>query len=120
MSNARLYPFWGSLAEALRTGEPQNETTRGEDFFAALYRDPGRLRQFLAGMTGLSMGAAMALTDGFDWARYRTVVDIGTAQGCVPVQLAGATRTSQAAGSTFHQWVPCSTNTSPATDSPTA
>ena len=88
MSNARLYPFWGSLAEALRTGEPQNEATRREDFFAALYRDPGRLRQFLAGMTGLSMGAAMALTEGFDWARYRTVVDIGTAQGCVPVQLA--------------------------------
>jgi len=25
MANTRLYPFWGSLTEALRTGEPQNE-----------------------------------------------------------------------------------------------
>ncbi len=88
MSNARLYPFWGSLTDALRTGEPQNEAMRGEDFFAALYRDAGRLRRFLASMTGLSMGAAAALAEGFDWARYRTVVDVGTAEGCVPVQLA--------------------------------
>jgi hypothetical protein len=25
MFNARLYGFWGSLTEALRTGAPQNE-----------------------------------------------------------------------------------------------
>jgi len=25
MANARLYPFWGSVTEALRTGHPQNE-----------------------------------------------------------------------------------------------
>jgi hypothetical protein len=29
MANARLYPFWGSLTEALRTGEPQNEAKQG-------------------------------------------------------------------------------------------
>jgi hypothetical protein len=33
MANARLYPFWGNLTEALRTGEPQNELKRGENFF---------------------------------------------------------------------------------------
>src|ERR671926_1040563 len=33
MANARLYPFWGSLTEALRTGKPQNESKHGgEDF----------------------------------------------------------------------------------------
>ena len=41
MANARLYPFWGSLTEGLRTGEPQNEAKAGGDFFAALYADPG-------------------------------------------------------------------------------
>jgi hypothetical protein len=25
MANHRLYPFWGSLTEALKTGQPQNE-----------------------------------------------------------------------------------------------
>jgi hypothetical protein len=45
MANARLYPFWGSLTDALRTGHPQNEARVGENFFSALYQDPDRLRQ---------------------------------------------------------------------------
>lgn len=44
MANARLYPFWGSLTEALRTGQPQNEAKRGSDVFAELYADPERLQ----------------------------------------------------------------------------
>jgi hypothetical protein len=88
MANARLYPFWGSLAEALRTGQPQNEAKAGGDFFAALYQDHGRLSQFLHAMTGLSMGAALAIAQKLPWDRYHTVIDIGAAEGCVPVQLA--------------------------------
>jgi hypothetical protein len=30
MANARLYSFWGSLTEGLRTGSPQNEAKVGE------------------------------------------------------------------------------------------
>lgn len=88
MTNDRLYPFWGALTEALRTGQPQNETRAGEDFFGTLYQDPVRLRQFLSAMTGVSMGTAQALARRFTWENYRTVVDVGTAQGNVPVQLA--------------------------------
>jgi O-methyltransferase domain/Dimerisation domain len=88
MANARLYPFWGSLTEALRTGHPQNEAKVGEDFFAALYQDPDRLKQFLHAMTGISMGAAVAIAEKFPWADHNAVVDIGAAEGCVPVQLA--------------------------------
>jgi len=44
MANARLYRFWGSLTEALRTGRLQNEAKTGEaHFFQALYADPARL-----------------------------------------------------------------------------
>ena len=39
-------------------------------------------------MTGLSMGAAAAIAEKFPWDRYHTVIDIGAAEGCVPVQLA--------------------------------
>src|SRR5437016_3642426 len=88
MANARLYPFWGSLTEGLRTGRPQNEAKTGGDFFAALYRDQARLRQFLHAMTGLSMGAATAIAEKFPWDRYHAVIDIGAAEGCVPAQLA--------------------------------
>src|SRR5262249_49491676 len=51
MANARLYPFWGSLTEGLRTGLPQNEIKVGGDFFGVLYSDPERLRQFARAMT---------------------------------------------------------------------
>jgi SAM-dependent methyltransferase len=88
MANARLYPFWGSLTEALRTGRPQNEAKHGGDFFGQLYRDPDRLRQFLHAMTGLSTGAHRAITAKFPWQRYRTFADVGCAEGGLPVELA--------------------------------
>lgn len=88
MANARLYPFWSSLTEALRTGEPQNEAKRGENFFAALYADPARLEGFLKAMTGISLPAAQAIARQFPWKSYKTFVDIGCAQGGLPVQIA--------------------------------
>jgi hypothetical protein len=58
MLNARLYGFWGHLTEALRTGEPQNETRGGgADMFTTLYSDPERLRGFLSAMSGVSAGS---------------------------------------------------------------
>jgi hypothetical protein len=88
MFNARLYGFWGSLTEALRTGEPQNEAKQGGDLFGTLYADPERLEGFLRAMTGQALPVAHALAGSFPWGDVRTVVDVGTAQGCVPVALA--------------------------------
>ncbi|HEX3433319.1 MAG TPA: methyltransferase [Solirubrobacteraceae bacterium] len=89
MANARLYGFWGSLTEALRTGELQNEAKGGgEDMFATLYADQERLRGFLAAMTGISVGAAVAIAQKFPWDRHKTFCDIGCAQGALPVHVA--------------------------------
>ena len=88
MANARLYPFWGSLTEALQTGQPQNEAKEGGNFFEALYAEPARLGQFLHAMTGLSMGAHKAIATKFPWSRHQTLVDIGCAEGGLPVQVA--------------------------------
>jgi O-methyltransferase domain/Dimerisation domain len=88
MANARLYGFWGHLTEALRTGTPQNEIKMGEDLFGTLYGDPNRLRVFLQGMTGISMGASMAIAQKFPWGNYQTFIDVGCAQGGLPVQIA--------------------------------
>lgn len=88
MANARLYPYWGWLTEALQTGEPQNEARTGGDFFAALYDDPDRLRQFLHAMTGLSTGASIAIAEQFPFDRYGSVLDVGCAEGGLLVQLA--------------------------------
>ena len=65
MCNARLYRFWGSLTEALRTGKPQNEAKTGEDFLGTLYADPQRLESFLKAMTGLSIGSAQIIAKKF-------------------------------------------------------
>jgi hypothetical protein len=90
MLNARLYGFWGSLTEALRTGEPQNEAKRGGDLFAALYADTDRLEGFLRAMGAQSLPVARTMAEVLPWKDVRTVFDIGTAQGCVPVELARA------------------------------
>lgn len=88
MCSERLYKFWGSLTEGLRTGAPQNEVKAGGNFFATLYADPVRLEGFLKAMTGLSFGAARAMAKRFPWKQYNTFVDVGCAQGGVPVQVA--------------------------------
>jgi O-methyltransferase domain/Dimerisation domain len=90
MSSWRLYGFWGSLTEALRTGEPQSEIKHGGDFFGKMYSDPEGLRKFLSAMSGISAGGAQAMARKFDWTKYRTFADIGTAQGMIPVTLAHA------------------------------
>ena len=87
MCNHRLYGFWGSLSEALRTGEPQNESKGGHDPFAAIYADPARLREFLRAMSGVSRGANMAIARQFPWDDYATFADIGTAQGDLAAQI---------------------------------
>ena len=87
MANARLYGFWGSLTEALRTGEPQNEAKHGGDLFESLYADPERLAGFLRAMTGVSVGSARAIAAKFPWREYKRFADIGTAQGGLAAQV---------------------------------
>jgi hypothetical protein len=87
MANHRLYPFWGKLTTAVRTGEPQNESRDGHDPFAALYADPARLREFLRAMSGVSRGANLAIARQFPWQGYQTCADIGTAQGDLVTQI---------------------------------
>jgi hypothetical protein len=88
MMNARLFGYWNSLSEGLRTGMPQNEAKAGGDFFETLYSEPPRLRGFLKAMSGLSAGPARAIAAAFPWERHQTVIDVGCAEGCVPAQIA--------------------------------
>ena len=89
MANRRLYPFWSNLTEALRTGQPQNESKDGSTgTFTALYADPARLKGFLRAMTGISRGANLAIANKFPWKDYKSAVDVGTAQGDLIAQVA--------------------------------
>lgn len=89
MANARLYPFWDGLTDALRSGDPQNEIKHtGTSMFEELYADPARLEQFMRAMSGISLGNFAALADTFDFSPYQTVCDVGGATGQLSIVLA--------------------------------
>jgi hypothetical protein len=80
MFNRRLFGFWNSLGEALRSGEAQNEIKlTGKSMFAELYADEASLGEFLRAMTGLQAANFNLLAERFDFTPYRTVTDVGGA-----------------------------------------
>src|SRR5262245_58782645 len=99
MCNRRLYRFWDDLPQGLQTGMPQNEVKSGAgNPFDEIYKEPEGLRGFLSAMTGLSTGTAIAIAKKFPWKKYRTFIDVGCAQGALPVQVALAHKHLQGAG----------------------
>lgn len=91
MGSTRLYGFWGSLTEALLTGQAQSEVKTGGSFFETVYADPEKLAGFTAAMSGLSRAAGEAIAAKFPWHHYYcSMIDIGCAQGAVPVAIAEA------------------------------
>jgi len=58
--------------------------------FETLYADPARLKGFLKAMSGISHGANLTIAAKFPWKGYRSIVDAGTAQGDMVVQIVKA------------------------------
>lgn len=91
MAHDRLYPFWGDLHEALKTGKPQNESKHGgAGVFEELYAKPERLEQFMDAMAGISYPNFAAFADKFDFSKYKTLVDVGGANGLLSLLVAEA------------------------------
>ena len=89
MLNARLFKFWNDLPEALRTGQPQNETRHGlKGVFEEIYSEELRLEQFLGAMAGLSRINFEALAEKFDFSPFKTLCDIGGATGLLSIEVA--------------------------------
>lgn len=89
MANNRLYGFWGSLEDALMTGEAQNEIKNGTDNpFGELYKSPEKLREFVNAMGGIQVGNFMAFAQKFDFSPYKTLADIGGAGAVLSIMVA--------------------------------
>jgi hypothetical protein len=89
MGSRRLFRFWGDLADALKTGQPQNEIKHSQrPMFETLYEDPERLEQFMRAMRGLSRPGILALAEKFDFSSYRTLCDVGGATGLLSTVVA--------------------------------
>ena len=85
--NARHYQNWGLLTQALRTGVPPSG---GVGTYKALHDGHPMQEVFLSGMTAGSLVAAQALAARFPWREFKTMIDIGTAQGGAAVEIARA------------------------------
>ncbi|MFV2088258.1 methyltransferase [Micromonospora sp. LOL_021] len=84
-ANRNLYPAWGRLSEALRTGKPQS----GSDF-TEMISDQGRLRQFVGMMDALTQMIGPQLVAAVDWSSTRDVLDVGGARGKLAAQIVSA------------------------------
>jgi SAM-dependent methyltransferase len=85
--NARHYQNWGLLTQALRTGASPKG---GVGTYKALHNDHAMQEIFLNGMTAGSLVAAQAIAAKFPWREFRTMIDVGTAQGGAAVEIACA------------------------------
>jgi hypothetical protein len=85
--SAELFGCWNSLTAALRTGKPQSGAGAA-GMYPARYADQAALEIFAGAMTAGSLAAAKALAVEFPWQEYKTIVDVGAAEGCLPVQIA--------------------------------
>jgi len=85
--NKHGYPHWQFLTQALKTGKPQNGAATGNRFLDR-YSNQSVLETFTEGMTAGARLVAPAIAAKFPWDRCRTVIDIGTAQGALPVEIA--------------------------------
>lgn len=89
MTNARVYPFWNNLTDALQTGAPQNEIrSAGQSWYEALFADRDRLEQFISAMAGYQIFNFRALVENFDFGRYDSFCDVGGASGSLAIEVA--------------------------------
>ncbi|MGE0802291.1 MAG: methyltransferase [Lautropia sp.] len=86
--NAHLYGHWNDLTKALRTGLPINPLAATGSGYRNRYARPAEVARFAQAMTAATKPIALALGTAFPWSRRTTMVDVGSGQGCLPVELA--------------------------------
>jgi SAM-dependent methyltransferase len=85
-SNNNLYPAWGKLSEALRTGQQQSGS-----HFDHVVDNPKILGQFINSMDALTRVLGPQLIAAYDgWTDYHSVLDIGGCQGSLASQVVSA------------------------------
>jgi acetylserotonin N-methyltransferase len=82
-SDQSLYPLWGRLDEAVRSGSNRWEEVFGSRtaLFDHYFRDDNSASSFIGGMHGLGQLASERVVTAFDLSRFRNLVDLGGATG---------------------------------------
>jgi hypothetical protein len=74
---------WGHALETVRTGRPAFDSVFGEPVFDYLSKHPDDQAVFNEAMTGLSSNVAPAVARAYDFAPFKTVVDVGGGHGAL-------------------------------------
>ena len=85
--NTREYPYWSLLTRALQTGDPQFGD-RSNGHYGALYAHQADVETFAQAMSAGTLVVAKALAARFSWKNYKTLIDVGSAEGCLPAEIA--------------------------------
>ena len=72
---------WSLLVESVKSGKAILPQLRGKEAFEYLKDEPELAKLFNDAMTTLSGVAAIAVVAGYNFGRYRTIVDVGGGQG---------------------------------------
>lgn len=78
-----LYQSWGSLLDAVRSGEPAFEKAFGMSAFDYLTRHPERGAIFDKAMTGHHGAETEPMLDAYDFSEFHEIVDVGGGNGSV-------------------------------------
>src|SRR5262249_41663403 len=71
----------GDLLQAVQTGSPAFDRVFGEPVFNYLGRHPDEAAVFDEGMTGISSSIGPAVAEAYNFASFKTVVDVGGGHG---------------------------------------
>jgi C-methyltransferase len=86
---------WSMLTSSVRTGQPGVPALRGMDWFAYASADPEYGERFNQAMTSISEFEAPPVVAAYDFARFRTIVDVGGGHGRLLAAILAATPTAR-------------------------
>lgn len=78
------YSQWQELTGALRSGEVPTVTG---DLYSRLYSTDDQVTAFASAMSGATVLLAKRLAAAFAWQDYQSFVDVGSAEGCLPIEV---------------------------------
>jgi len=78
---------WGRMEYSLRTGRGAFEHAHGQSLWRYLSERPEESAQFDNSMEALSRLETVWLVDAYDWAQFRTLVDVGGGNGATLVAI---------------------------------
>lgn len=84
-ANHNLYPAWGKLTNALRTGKPQYTGNS-----SVVINDPQQLGRFVRTMDAITQVLGPELVKAIDWSGHSSVLDVGGCRGNIVGQIVKA------------------------------